>query len=141
MKVLEHSLGDSMGITNGSEVAKGYKPDATIYDKSNNKPAVIIEFEKKTDRKAFLGDFVKAEKYAEDSDARPFLVIILTVYDNTTKEQIANHLVSYREWLRNLGAHNLQYILVISETDYLKAIQANELLDSPSFRARAVTIP
>src|SRR3546814_19864403 len=74
----------------GREVAPGYKPDVTVRDASGAL-ACILEAEQKTDRKAFLGDLIKAEMYAEQEGANPTLLIVMQPQPNTTTEQIANH--------------------------------------------------
>src|SRR3546814_8492579 len=53
--------------------------------------AFILEAEQKTYRKAFLGDLIKAEMYAEQEGANPTLLIVMQPQPNTTTEQIANH--------------------------------------------------
>ena len=59
-KGLGHLVGDLIISSRGTEVARGYKPDVTIVDRSGQ-VMFILECEQKTDRKAFLGGFIKAE--------------------------------------------------------------------------------
>ncbi len=72
---LNHGI-DSLKIaTRGSAVCDGYKPDITVVDAKNR-----LQFSlgsEKTDRKAFLGDLIKAQKYAEECEASPALVIVM----------------------------------------------------------------
>src|SRR5262245_31752813 len=98
-KALPHRVGACRIVSRGTEVAKGYKPDLTVND-MNDQLAFILECEQKTDRKAFIGDVVKAEKYAEERGAHPVLVIVMKLEKNTTLDQIANHLKLYVTWLR-----------------------------------------
>lgn len=137
-KDLQHRLGGHHIVSRGEEVAAGYKPDLTV-SSSDNQLAFIVECETKTDRKAFLGNLVKAEKYAEDCGAHPVLVIVMKESPNTTVRQIANHLTPYAVWLARLkgGKLNLADILLISDQEYQRSVEANELLGSQGFRARA----
>lgn len=140
-KTLQHCIGTYRISSIGTEVAKGYKPDVTIKDE-NGQLAFILESEQKTDRKAFLGAFVKAEKYAEDCNARPVLVIVMKISRNTTVRQIADHLSPYAHWLacRKGGILSLSGVFIISDDDYRRSIQANELLTSELFRDRVTVI-
>ncbi len=140
-KSLRHCLGDCYVASCGGVVCKGYKPDLTACD-SNNELAFIFECEQKTDRKAFLGTLVKAEKYAEDCAAHPILIIVMQEFSNTTLRQIAGNLKPYASWLARLkgGNLNLADILLISDQEYLRSIQADELIASPAFRLRSVSV-
>jgi len=137
-KSLSHRLGGHHIVSCGEEVARGYKPDLTV-SSSDNQLAFIVECEIKTDRKAFLGNLVKAEKYAEDCGAHPVLVIVMKEFPNTTVQQIADHLAPYVVWLNRLkgGKLNLADILLISDQEYQRSLEANESLGSQGFRARA----
>lgn len=140
-KALQHCVGANRIASRGTEVAAGYKPDITVND-ANGRLVFILESEQKTDRKAFLGDLVKAEKYAEERQARPTLVVVMQCFDNTTVQQIADHLRPYANWLarRNGGALTLAKVLVISDDEYLKSVQANEPLASGQFQKRAALV-
>jgi len=140
-KSLLHCLGTHRIASRGNVVARGYKPDLTV-SSPDNQLAFIIECEQKTDRKAFLGNLVKAEKYAEDCGAHPVLVIVMQEFSNTTVHQIADHLTPYAVWLARLkgGKLNLSDILLISDQEYQRSLEANELLGSQGFRARALSV-
>ena len=135
---LGHLLGDLMIESRGTEVAPGYKPDLTIVDRAGQL-MFIVECENKTDRKAFLGDLIKAEKYAEDRKASPTLVIVMEAAPNTTVDQIAKHLKPYAAWLDGLKPQglNLAEVLVISDDQYLSSVRSNEILGSAAFCARS----
>jgi hypothetical protein len=101
-----------------------------------------MESEQKTDRKAFLGTFIKAEKYSEDRQESPILIVVMQCFDNTTEQQIANHISPYACWLgklKNKGL-NLKEIFVISDEKYKCSVDADELLDSQAFRERVVRV-
>lgn len=140
-KGLLHCLGTHRVVSRGNVVARGYKPDLTVFS-DDDQLAFIVECEQKTDRKAFLGDLVKAEKYAEDCGAYPVLVIVMQEFPNTTVQQIADHLVPYALWLARLkgGKLNLSDILVISDQEYERSLEADEFLGSQGFRARALSV-
>lgn len=140
-KELDHRVGAYQVVSRSTEVAKGYKPDVTVED-TNKQLAFILECEQKTDRKAFLGDLVKAEKHAEERRACPVLVIVMEPLPNSTVQQIADHLAPYAKWLahRNGGTLCLSGVLIMSDDEYERSFQANELLTSQEFRARATVV-
>lgn len=137
-KGLNHPIanGETVAST-GQAIAQGYKPDITVYDQ-NGSLRYILESEQKTDRKAFLGDLIKAEMHAENISARPELIIVMQVSSNTTAQQIANHIRPYAQWLaaKNGGALNLSSIQVVSDSEYESAILAGETLGSVQFKRR-----
>ncbi len=139
-KGLRHCLGSHHIVSRGNEVTKGYKPDITVAS-SDNQLSFIIECEQKTDRKAFLGNLVKAEKHAEDCGAHPVLIIVMQEFYNTTVQQIAGNLTPYAVWLARLkgGKLNLADILLISDQEYQRSVEANELLGSQSFLLRTIS--
>jgi hypothetical protein len=140
-KNLEHQVGELKISTRGSEVANGYKPDITVIDR-DKRLMFILECEQKTDRKAFLGGVVKAEKYAEDCCATPTLVIVMKPFSNTTVDQIASHLELYISWFSHLKPRglNLSQILIIADSDYELSIEHKECLVSQEFQKRSVPV-
>ena len=128
--------------TTGRSVQRdyGYKPDITIIDTENN-VSFILESEQKTDRKAFLGDILKAAVYAKEKEISPDLIIVMQAFSNTTVKQIYDHLVPYVTWLSsNLDGLHLSHIQVLSDDDYLASINACEELGSRGFRDRGFVI-
>jgi hypothetical protein len=140
-KRLPHCVGNNRISSRGEEVAAGYKPDLTVTD-TKGQLVFIVECERKTDRKAFLGALVKAEKYAEDCHASPVLVIVMHPFKNTTVEQIANHLAPYKRWLDGLrdGVPHLRALIVISDKEYKKSAQAKEVIASGQFCERGTRV-
>jgi hypothetical protein len=141
-KTQNHFVGKGNTIaSSGEEVSKGYKPDLTVKD-SSGVPVFILESEQKTDRKAFLGDLMKAEMYAESERCAPELIIVMQVFNNTTTKQISEHIRPYRDWLagKNGGTLNLSEIHVLSDTEYLAAISAGEVLGSSEFKNRGYVV-
>ena len=141
-KSLNHpTCGDSV-VTRGTAVSPGYKPDVTVRDGSS-KLTFILESEQKTDRKAFLGDLLKAEMYSEQQDASPTLVIVMQPQGNTTTKQIADHLRPYIAWLarKKGGQLNLAGVHVLSDAEYVQAISSNECLGSHAFQVHGHVLP
>ncbi|WP_445360196.1 hypothetical protein ACJJIL_16140 [Microbulbifer sp. EKSA005] len=141
-KGLNHPIASGETIaTTGQAVTPGYKPDITIND-AGGSLKYILESEQKTDRKAFLGDLMKAEMYSENISASPELIIVMQVFSNTTTEQIADHIRPYANWLasKNGGSLSLSAIQVVSDQEYAAAILAGEILGSRQFKARGHVI-
>jgi len=140
-KRLRHVTGALKIVTRGGQVATGYKPDVTIENKFE-RLKIILESEQKTDRKAFLGDFIKAEKHASTTNSKPVLIIVMREEGNTSVLQIVKNLRPYKRWLRKLkGAPlSLSRIYVISDTDYRASKNKKELLTSKQFRKRCVVV-
>jgi hypothetical protein len=136
-KSLSHPIGVNLIASSGSAVSTGYKPDITVKD-TNGVLKFILESEQKTDRKAFLGDLLKAEMHAEQHGANPELVIVMSPFRNTTTLQIADHIRPYKMWLekKNGGALHLSGVQVLSDADYIAAIAAGEQLGSTKFKSR-----
>jgi hypothetical protein len=141
-KSLPHRLrGGERIATRGQEVLVGYKPDVTIRDE-RDRLTFILESEQKTDRKAFLGDLLKAEFCAEREGSNPALIIVMKRESNTTPEQIANHLRQYAQWLaaKQGGSLYLSRIQVVSDEDYAASISVGECISSPEFMKRGVAV-
>ena len=137
-KACKHQVGKGNVIaTRGKAVSKGYKPDVTVEDAEGNL-LYILECEQKTDRKAFLGDFIKAEFHAEDKKQHPRLIIVMREEGNTTTKQIFNHLLPYIEWLKSKGGGQLSLsaVQVLSDKKYEQSILAHETLGSEAFKKR-----
>jgi len=140
-KNLAHRVGVNVIASRGSTVSTGYKPDATVRN-SEGKLMFILESEQKTDRKAFLGDLIKAEMYSEQQNANPELIIIMQPFGNTTTQQITDHIRPYKNWLaqKKGGALSISSVQVLSDADYVEAIQAGEELGSLAFRRRGYIV-
>ncbi len=135
-KALRHPIGGGAIASSGSAVSSGYKPDITVKD-ADGVLQFILESEQKTDRKAFLGDLMKAEMFAESQKAHPELIIVMQCFKNTTTKQIADHIRPYMNWIRskNGGALSLSAVQVLSDVEYMSAIAAGDLLGSPAFKS------
>jgi hypothetical protein len=140
-KALKHPVGKYIIASTGSNVSTGYKPDITVKN-LGGELKFIIESEQKTDRKAFLGDLLKAEMHSEQQKAHPELIIVMQPFANTTTKQIADHLRPYKQWLaqKNGGQLNLSEVHVLSAVEYQAAIDANEVLGSNAFKSRGYLV-
>ena len=140
-KNLHHQVGNLVIATRGTEISQGYKPDITVTD-SNATLQYILECEQKTDRKAFLGDVLKAQKHSEQCNASPALIIVMREFKNTTVRQIADHIQNYVQWLnrRLNGGLALSRIAVMADSEYLHSVRAQEILGSVQFMQRAVEV-
>ncbi len=138
---MNHQVGNYEIATNGSQVSQGYKPDITIKN-SNGETIYILESEQKTDRKAFIGDVIKAEKYAQEYNFSPVLVIVMKEFNNTTVKQIADHLKPYVTWLSHIISDGLKLkkVIIISDNCYKKSVGQQEVICSENFLRRAEII-
>jgi hypothetical protein len=134
-KKLAHPVGRNVIASRGSAVSTGYKPDITVRN-PEGKLLFILEPEQKTDRKAFLGDLIKAEMYSEQQKSSPELIIVMQPFDNTTTQQIADHIRPYKNWLaeKKGGTLSISSMQVLSDDEYIKATTACEELGSLAFR-------
>jgi hypothetical protein len=139
-KNLPHNLGNLITHTTGGEVAKGYKPDFTAKD-HDGLVSLIMECESKTDRKAYLGDFIKAEKFSHENGLKPVLVIVVTERKNTKIDQLCDHLIPYIQWIRSLNTSvNVRELLFISDINYKLSLKNKEVILSNEFRTHCKII-
>lgn len=140
-KRLAHNTGDLRVATSGSTVCEGYKPDVTLRDEEE-RLIYILECEQKTDRKAFIGDLIKAEYLAHLEQAQPTLLIVMREFKNTTVQQISNQLAIYQEWLRDrlIGGTCLSAVWVVSDISYKESVLAGETIGDIRFMKRIVAV-
>lgn len=140
-KKLDHQLGKLRIASNGTAVTDGYKPDLTVSD-SDGKVVYILESEQKTDRKAYLGDLLKAEKYAKTINANPCLIVVMKESKNTTLNNIANQFREYASWLHRslINGLSISSIQIISDVQYKESVKACEEIGSEAFLSRVVCI-
>ena len=113
-KQLQHKYLDFKIIHRGSELATGYKPDVVLQKDSHY---VILESEHSTNRKTFLGGFLKAAKILTGNN-HGILVLVLKIQDNTNEHQISLHLGQYLKFINTLT--NLKEVYVISDENYCR---------------------
>lgn len=128
--------------TRGDELSVGYKPDLSYSRISSHSSRwIIMEYERKTDRKAYLGDLVKAEKFATECCVFVDLVIVMAERKNTTVDQISNHLAPYLTWLhgyRGVFGFGVDRLFVCSDKEYIRHIRIfpQEVMMSDGFLGR-----
>ncbi len=131
-KSLSHVYGAYAFNSCGSAVDKGYRPDLTVKD----------ENERKSKRKAFVGDLVKAYKYCDESKNEATLIIVLEEDEKRTVSNISNHLTIYFDWLKmkdNFKSY-LKNVIIISDIKYQNSIKNNEPIGSRPFFNRGQTL-
>lgn len=138
-KNLDHRIGELLIGSNGKNLIKGYSPDLSLKSKKGEL-IYILENERKSDRKAFLGDVIKAAHYCDITGNTATLIIIMKETSNqTTTNQIAKHLKTYSQWMKSKGMLSLKDIIVISDTEYKKSIVSNEMIGSEGFIKRGIS--
>ncbi len=138
-KNLNHCIGDLIIETNGKSLINGYSPDLSLKNKAGDL-VYILENERKTDRKAFLGDVVKASHYCDITQNTATLIIVMKETTNqTTTIQIYKHLKTYFQWMKSKGILALTDILVISDNEYKKSVECNESIGSKEFIKRCLS--
>jgi hypothetical protein len=142
-KNFNHNLaqGDTIASKGSNIDSSGnYRPDIAIKNLSDE-IHLILESERKSERKAFLGALVHAAKYASDSNKLITLVFIMKETSNqTTVAQVSANIKPYYQWLHKLGATSLNRVLFISDVEYENSANANEVLLSPKFMARCTAL-
>jgi hypothetical protein len=142
-KNFHHKLaqGDAIASRGTNIVSSGnYRPDIAIKN-SSGAIHLILESERKSERKAFIGALVHATKYASDSNKPITLVFIMKETGNqTTVAQVSANIRPYYQWLHTLGATHLNRVLFISDVEYDNSANANEVLLSPQFMARCTAL-
>jgi hypothetical protein len=133
--------GDAIASQGANIVSSGnYRPDIAIRN-SSGAIYLILESERKSERKAFIGALVHAAKYASDSNAPITLVFVMKETGNqTTVAQVSANVRPYYQWLRALGATQLNRVLFISDAEYDNSANANEVLLSSQFTARCTVL-
>lgn len=133
--------GDTIASRGTNIVSNGnYRPDIAIKNSSGT-IHLILESERKSERKAFIGALVHAAKYASDSNESITLVFVMKETGNqTTVAQISANIKPYYQWLHTLGATQLNRVLFISDAEYDNSANANEVLLSAQFIARCTSL-
>jgi hypothetical protein len=133
--------GDSVA-TNGNIIPNsgGYRPDISIKN-SSGIIHLILESERKSERKAFIGAMIHAAKYAETLKTPITLVFIMKETGNqTTVKQIADNIRPYFQWVTSLGAICLNKVFLLSDVAYDNSASAGEMLLSQPFLSRCTAL-
>lgn len=134
-KSLPHAAHGFKTYSSGKPIADGYKPDFVM---SKGNEFIIMECDTGTSRKGYLGGLVKAAKFLTKKKTGR-LIYFIKEKDNTTVYQIANHLESYYEWIKDIT--NLNSVSIIAVDKYCPENVPLKLY-SKEFRkhARIITI-
>jgi len=133
--------GDSVA-TNGKIIKNsgGYRPDISIKN-SLGVIHLILESERKSERKAFIGAMVHAAKYADTLKTPITLVFIMKETGNqTTVAQVTTNIRPYFQWLNSLGAIYLNKVFLLSDVEYDNSTSAGEVLLSQPFLSRCTAL-
>lgn len=112
-KNLAHGADGYFIMLNGQEIDTGYKPDVVL--RNGGDEYIIIESETGTNRKAFLGNMMKAAKYLSGTRSG-IAVLVIKEHSNTTVEQIYRHLIPYFKWIMPLT--NITAVYLINAEHY-----------------------
>lgn len=126
----------------GNNIANNgnYRPDIAIKNQSGA-IYLILESERKSERKAFIGAMVHAAKYAADANTKITLVFVMKETGNqTTVAQVSANIRPYYQWLHTLGATQMNRVLLISDVEYEDSANANEELLSAQFIVRCTVL-
>lgn len=140
-KNFNHRLPEgSLILSTGQNLIDGYRPDISIQN-SDGDVHVILESERKSERKAFIGAMVKASHFAYDTKIPVTLIFIMKETGNqTTIGQVSANIRPHFEWLVKLGAKQLQRIIFISDNAYIASANNDEAILSAAFISRCVVL-
>ncbi|KAF0189482.1 MAG: hypothetical protein FD168_737 [Desulfobulbaceae bacterium] len=142
-KNFDHKLAQGDVIASrGTNIASNgnYRPDIAVKN-SSGAIHLILESERKSERKAFIGAMVHAAKYAADSNLKITLVFVMKETGNqTTVAQVSANIRPYFQWLHTLGAKQLHSVLLISDVEYDASAKAGEEILSAQFSARCTAL-
>lgn len=127
-------------LSNGQDLVPGYRPDISIQENDGD-VYLILESERKSERKAFIGAMLKASHFAYDNNSSITLVFVMKETGNqTTVNQISSNLKPYFDWLHQLGATQLNRVCFISHPVYEESANNDEELLSKEFLERCVVL-
>ena len=142
-KSFDHKLAQGDVIASrGTNIASNgnYRPDIAVRN-SSGAIHIILESERKSERKAFIGAMVHAAKYAADANSKITLVFVMKETGNqTTVAQVSANIRPYFRWLLTLGAKQLHRVLLISDVGYDASANEGEEILSAQFSARCTEL-
>lgn len=120
--------------------SNGYRPDISIKN-PQGVTYLVLESERKSERKAFLGAMMQAARYSSTLQSNITLIFVMKETGNqTTVAQVSNNIRPYFQWLVALGATNLARVLMLSDEEYDESGIAGEVLLTPPFLARCTPL-
>ncbi len=137
---LEHRL-DAMVIhSRGESLALGYAPDLTASLEGDLR--LIIENEPRSDLKAVIGCYQRAEKYCRDTGATPSLVIVTAGKGRIGVRVAADRLREYAQFWKSVNPPGaVSEVLLLSDHDYSETVRRRIPVLSASFRDLCLAIP
>jgi len=127
-------------LSNGQDLVPGYRPDISIQGNDGD-VYLILESERKSERKAFIGAMVKASHFAYDNNSPITLVFVMKeTGTQTTVKQISSNIKPYFDWLYKLGSTQLNRVCFISHPAYKDSANNNEILLSKDFLERCIIL-
>jgi len=94
----QHGTKNVKQLHDGGVVAEGYKPDR-VYKR--NGQVWIIEIEASTSRKGFIGGYLKAQKYFEDTDTGKGRLLFIISDKDKKLESVSKQITQYHNWLKD----------------------------------------
>ncbi len=137
---LEHRLGAMVVHSRGESLALGYTPDLTASLEGDLR--LIIENEPRSDLKAVIGCYQRAEKYCRDARATPSLVIITAGKGRIGVRVAADRLREYAQFWKSVNPPGaVSEVLLLSDRDYSETVRRRIPVLSAGFRALCLAIP
>jgi hypothetical protein len=137
---LDHRLGEMRVHSRGEPLAAGYSPDLTVM--RDDTLRLIIENEPRTDLKAAIGCYQRAEKYCRDIKASPSLVIVMAETGRIGFHLAADRLRDFAEFWKGVnpvgGVHE---VLVLTDRVYIESVRRLIPVLSAQFRELCREIP
>lgn len=137
---LEHRLGAMVVHSRGESLALGYSPDLTA--SLDGDLRLIIENEPRSDLKAVIGCYQRAEKYCRDTRATPSLIIITAGKGRIGVRVAADRLREYARFWKSVNPPGaVSEVLLLTDREYSETVRRRIPVLSAGFRALCLTIP
>lgn len=132
-RILEHRIGPMEVFTRAEQLAPGYRPDFTA--RHEGQLRLIIENEPRTDLKAVIGSFQRAEKYCRDAGVSPSLVIVMAAKGRNGVRMATDHLREFATFWKSVNAPGgVREVLVLTDRTYQETTRRRVVVLSPEFR-------
>jgi hypothetical protein len=136
---LDHRLGAMKVHSRGEALAVGYRPDLTATQEGTLR--LIMENEPRTDLKAAIGCYQRAEKFCRDIKATPSLIIVMAQTGRTGFHLAADRLRDFAQFWKGVNPPGgVREMLVLSDHDYCEAVRRRIPVLSAEFRDICRTI-
>jgi hypothetical protein len=130
---LAHQLGAMEAHTRGETLAPGYRPDFTA--RQDGALRLIIENEPRTDLKAVIGCYQRAEKFCRDANANPSLLIVTSENSRVGVRLAADRLRDFAQFWRGVNPPGaVREVLVLSDHVYAETVRRRMPVLSEQFR-------